>query len=433
MNLDEPPKRRTDAVFAQDLTGSPALEEFELEGDRDRLIIEQRRLLEALSESEARLAADLADARQLQEISTKLIQQDDPQALYDGILSAAITIMKSDMGSMQMLYPDRRELFLLSSKGFSPDAVRFWQWVRTGGASSCSMALKTSGRCVVPDVETCDFMAGTADLDAYRQADIRALQSTPLVSRNGRAVGMISTHWHEPHQPSERALTLLDVLARQAADLIERKQAEERQALLANELNHRVKNTLAIVQALAQQSFRGADLPEEPRRAFEGRLQALASTHDLLTREDWEPTDLAEIVTDSLKACGVRDRATVDGAPLRIGPRTAVTLAMALHELCTNAIKYGALSVDEGRVSLSWTIESAPVSRLVVRWEETGGPAVTPPEQRGFGSRMIERALAGELKAKVEMDFRREGLRCTIVAPLASLMQSPAAEARETV
>jgi two-component sensor histidine kinase len=381
------------------------------------VLVDQARLLEALRESEARLATELADARQLQDISTKLIQEGDSQALYDGILSAAVTIMRSDMGSMQMLYPDRNELFLLSSKGFSEAAVKFWQWVRTDGASTCSIALKTGERCIAPDVEACEFMAGTADLDTYRGVGIASVQSTPLLSRSGQLVGMISNHWRQPHQPSERALTLLDVLARQAADLIERKQAEDRQALLVSELTHRVKNTLAVVQALAQQSFRGGDVPAEPRRAFEARLDALASTHDLLTREHWEPTDLAEVVNESLDACGVRDRATVDGPPLRIGPRTAVALAMALHELCTNAIKYGALSMESGRVAIRWAVAGhEPFFRFI--WQESGGPPVVKPPRRGFGSRLIERALASELRGEASLEFRDAGVLFTVEAPL---------------
>ena len=143
------------------------------------VLVDHSPLLEALRESEARLATELADARQLQDISTRLIQQDDPQALYNGNYDAAITILKSDMGSMQMFYPDRNELFLLrAGKEYTPDAAKFWEWVRTDGASTCSIALKTSSRCIAPDVEACDFMAGTADLDAYRETAVAAVQST---------------------------------------------------------------------------------------------------------------------------------------------------------------------------------------------------------------------------------------------------------------
>ena len=147
--------------------------------------------------------------------------------LNEKILDAAVTIMGSDFASMQMFYPERRELRLLAYRGFNPTAAAFWEWVRPGSGSTCGVALATGNRSVVPDIEWSDFMAGSEDLETYRQTGIRAVQSTPLVSRAGHLLGMISTHWRKPHEPSERDLRLLDVLARQAADLIERKLSEQ--------------------------------------------------------------------------------------------------------------------------------------------------------------------------------------------------------------
>ncbi|WP_242046420.1 PAS domain S-box protein [Calothrix anomala] len=189
-------------------------------------ITERKQVEQALRESEARLALELADARQLQFISSQLVQEENIDALYEQILQAAIAIMRSDMGSMQMLHPDSNELQLLAWKGFDPASAAFWEWVRVDSDSSCGMALRTGERAIVPDIEKSEFMAGSGDLDSYRLSGVRAVQTTPLISRSGCIVGMISTHWQEPHQPSERELGLLDVLARQAADLIEQWQAE---------------------------------------------------------------------------------------------------------------------------------------------------------------------------------------------------------------
>jgi GAF domain-containing protein len=161
------------------------------------------------------------DILQLHEISTLLIQEDDLKALYNRILDAAIGLMSSDMASIQMLDPEANELRLLGWKGFHPQSAAFWDSVHFNSACTCGLAFSTGCRVVVPDVDICDFMAGTADLDEYRRSNIRAVQSTPLVSRSGQLLGMISTHWREPHQPTGRALLQLDVLARQAADLIE--------------------------------------------------------------------------------------------------------------------------------------------------------------------------------------------------------------------
>lgn len=182
---------------------------------------------ERVRESEAQLAIELADMKQLQQISSQLIQEDQTNALYEQILNAAIAIMRSDMGSLQMLDLEGKELRLLAWKGFDPASAAFWAWVRADSESACGMALHTGERVIVPDVESCEFMAGTEDLVFSRLSGIRAVQSTPLISREGRLLGMISTHWCQPHQPSERELRLLDVLARQAADLLERRQAEE--------------------------------------------------------------------------------------------------------------------------------------------------------------------------------------------------------------
>jgi PAS domain S-box-containing protein len=180
---------------------------------------------------------DLDDARRLQMISAQLIQEDSVQALYERILDAAMGIMRSDFGSMQMLVPEgmqgRGELLLLVHHGFTAEAAEAWKRVGTDSHCICGEALRTDERVVVADFEACDFMAGAPELETYRTAGIRAAQSTLLRSRAGKVLGMISTHWREPYRPSERDLRLFDVLARQATDLIERKQAEE--ALRASE------------------------------------------------------------------------------------------------------------------------------------------------------------------------------------------------------
>jgi PAS domain S-box-containing protein len=180
---------------------------------------------------EERLAADLAATRRLQLVSTELLHEDELDAIYQKVLDAAVEIMGSDFASMQMLIPDRcqgrGELMLLAHRGFPPLSAETWKTVQSDTPCICGEALRTGQRVIVPDIETCQFVDGTSQMEAYRDAGIRAAQSTPLRSRTGRILGMISTHWRKPHQPSERALGLLDVLARQAADLIERRQTDE--------------------------------------------------------------------------------------------------------------------------------------------------------------------------------------------------------------
>ncbi len=179
---------------------------------------------------QAQVAAELADTRLLQEISAQLIAPGDEDALYTKIVDAVAAIMRSDFATMQVLYPERGpkgELRLLASRGLTPEGAKVWEWVRFDTDSTCGQVLRTGKRAIAPNVETCDFLAGTAGMSALLDAGIRAAQSTPLFSRSGKMLGMISSHWRNPHVPTERDFRLLDILARQAADLIERRQADE--------------------------------------------------------------------------------------------------------------------------------------------------------------------------------------------------------------
>jgi PAS domain S-box-containing protein len=198
-------------------------------------------------------------------------------------------------------------------------------------------------------------------------------------------------------------------------DITAAKRAEQHQRLLINELNHRVKNTLAIVQAISHQSFAGENLSRGARRAFEGRLAALSAAHNLLTEQNWEGASIHQVISDGMAAYHAGERVTIEGPDLPLAPKTSVSLAMAVHELATNATKYGSLSNATGRIDIDWEIEG---DRLRLVWRETGGPPVTMPAKRGFGSRMIERGLSAELGGTARIDFAPQGLICTVEAPL---------------
>jgi PAS domain S-box-containing protein len=199
-------------------------------------------------------------------------------------------------------------------------------------------------------------------------------------------------------------------------DIHERKVAEEHQRLMLLELNHRVKNTLAIVQAIAWQSLRADLAPAVVREAFEGRLAALSAAHDVLTQQNWEAAEIGRIITTSLAPHHAGDgRVTAQGPPLALAPKSAVALSLAIHELGTNAGKYGALSQPGGRVDVRWTTDEG---RLRLTWRESGGPPVREPERRGFGARLLEHGLADELRGVVRLEFRPEGLVCEVDARL---------------
>lgn len=205
------------------------------------------------------------------------------------------------------------------------------------------------------------------------------------------------------------------------SDVTERKEAERHRELLVNELNHRVKNTLAVVQSLAVQSFRDERVPDHARRAFEGRLLALSDAHNLLTRESWASAPLRQIIENALRPFGGANRFDYAGPDLRIGSKASVSLALALHELCTNAAKYGALSQEGGRARIDCSVEQGEPPVFHLRWEEQGGPSVMPPSGRGFGSRLIERGLAAEIGGIVRLRYPPTGVVCEIEAPLPNM------------
>ena len=205
-----------------------------------------------------------------------------------------------------------------------------------------------------------------------------------------------------------------------ALDISDRKRQEEHQKLLLNELNHRVKNTLAMVQSLTMQTLRSTANIVEGRDALIARLIALAKAHDVLTRENWEGAGLHDVLDESLAAHltqAEQRRLWFDGPELKLLPRASLALSMAFHELATNAVKYGALSADEGRVDIAWSIDET-VGNFALDWVESGGPPVRAPQKRGFGSRLIERGLAQDLGGSVRLGFKPNGIVCAIRAPL---------------
>jgi PAS domain S-box-containing protein len=201
-------------------------------------------------------------------------------------------------------------------------------------------------------------------------------------------------------------------------DISERKRAENAQKVLIDELNHRVKNTLATVQSLASQTARHAGTLEEFVPTFEGRLLALARAHDLLTKRNWQDAPFARLVHDVVAPVSGA-RVMTEGPHVNLETRTALSMTMVLNELLTNAAKYGALSAPNGSVSLRWrvhTTEHHPT--LECEWQESGGPHVMPPKRRGFGTRLMERCVEHDLAGEFDLVFEPEGTRCRMAFPL---------------
>ncbi|HSA80788.1 MAG TPA: sensor histidine kinase [Geminicoccaceae bacterium] len=204
-------------------------------------------------------------------------------------------------------------------------------------------------------------------------------------------------------------------------DLTERKRSEQERELLSRELSHRVKNILAVVQALATQTDHSRTV-EEYRETFVGRLSALARAHSLVLDSDWRGADLKRLVEQALHAYRIDHPEVVEshGESVALSPRQGLGLGLILHELGTNAAKFGALARSEGRLRVSWQMEDGKQGRRVrLRWQESGGPPVAPPVEKGFGTRSIERASTYELVGEVELDYLPDGLHCEVIFPVA--------------
>jgi two-component sensor histidine kinase len=194
-----------------------------------------------------------------------------------------------------------------------------------------------------------------------------------------------------------------------------RETAEQQQQLLINELNHRVKNTMAVVQAMAAQTFRRPGADQDAAKVFTARLIALSRAHDVLTRASWESAGVAEIVAEVAWPVDLSGRIQCQGPDIRLPPQRAVALGMALHELATNALKYGALSGDDGKVHIQWQVDG---KNCEITWREAGGPAVQLPGYRGFGTRLIERTLGDQWGGETNLAFAPEGVVCRISLPV---------------
>jgi PAS domain S-box-containing protein len=237
--------------------------------------IQRNRTDQQLRDREAQLAEELAATRRLQELSIEMAHEADVEALYHKLVDVAMAIMRSDHASMQQYYPHlgaRGELKLLAHRGFTPEAARHWAWVRADSACTCGVAINRRERVIAADIADTPYMAGTADLAQYLEAGIRACQTTPLLSRRGELVGMISTHWRECHEPSERDLRMFDILARFAVDLIERKKHDE-------EARRREERLRILTQLLT-------DVPWQAR--YDGAFAELQLAWENYTGQSWD-------------------------------------------------------------------------------------------------------------------------------------------------
>ena len=307
-------------------------------------MIERRRNESALRESEQRLSAELADTQLLQRLSAQLIEERGSASLYETLVDVARSIMRSEYATMQTLHPERGaggELLLIASRGLTEEARQLWNWVRAEQSTTCALALRTTARVVVSDIASCGAMAGTVDQALLLEGGIRASQTTPLVSRGGKLLGMITTHWNEPHQPSERDFRLLDILARQAADLMERTQAEEALRRSERQLKEADRRKDEFLATLAQELRN----PLAPLRTSLEVIRLAGDTpesvEEVRTTMEEQVDLLVRLVDDLL------DVSRITSGKIRLHRRTT-----PLAPLVATAVQANRAAVDAGHVTL---------------------------------------------------------------------------------
>ncbi|WP_435167292.1 GAF domain-containing protein [Falsirhodobacter sp. 1013] len=266
--------------------------------------------------------------------------------------------------------------------------------------------LKRGELVIIPDVQTDSRTAHHSK--ALTAIGVRVLINVPIL-QNGRLVLLGFVHYDWPRALSDHDATFIRNVADRIQSTIVQLRAVDDRRIMNRELGHRLKNTFAMITAIARQTFGGQD--REALKSFSSRLVAVGAAYDLLAHERWQATDLAAVVGASIQLAGGDKRMVATGPRVALGADAAMTASMLLHELTTNAMKYGALSVPEGQVRIDWTLEG---ENVCLSWSETGGPTVTRPSRKGFGSRIVSMGLAGD--GESEVDYAPEGLRVRVRA-----------------
>lgn len=339
-----------------------------------------------------------------------LRDSDDVEAMA----RAAARIMAGALGAVRAGYgtvdPDRETVHMMPG-WHAPGAIEIAGLYAFRDYGSFIEDLKRGEVVTIADSLTDERALAGALLDL----GIRVLINVPILVR-GRLTALVFAHFDRPHAITDKEILFMRTVADRTQAAVARVEAEDERRILTHELSHRLKNTLTLVQSIASQTLRNAPDVETARDALSLRLIALGQAHDILLAGRRDAADLGDVVRGSLglHADGP-ERFHLDGPSLPIGPGAALSLALILHELATNAVKYGALRAETGRVAVDWTVEGT-VLRL--SWRESGGPAVVPPTRKGFGTRLIERGLAG---GEVRTTFDAGGLSCVLTTALSEI------------
>jgi two-component sensor histidine kinase len=345
-----------------------------------------------------RVAADLRATETLRAVAAECVRDDVVfESCVGKVLDAAIAIAGAKKGNFQLFNQASGSLRIVAQRGFHKEFLDFFNSVDNDAAASCAAAMKSGCPVVVRDVSISEIFAGQTSLRILAAEGVRAVVSVPLSSSRNSVLGMISTHFLEPHEADARELRLLELLARIAGDYLQRRESEKTERMLRREVEHRSSNLLALVQALARNS--GND-----RETFETRLDALArSNQRIITAKDGQMSILDSV---SVQLGPFATRITAQGPNRVITAQQAQSISLVIHELVTNAVKYGSLSNQSGTVGIVWDQRGA---QLTLTWKEQGGPKVVKPARTGFGTKLITR-----LFPNVKLDYASDGLYCQI-------------------
>jgi two-component sensor histidine kinase len=380
----------------------------------------------AVLDSRKVVDTELNNMRRLNQLSTLLGGESNSfEDCLAEITKTAIAISEADKGNLQLFDAASGSLTIVAQQGFQDGFLKFFASVR-GNDAACGATMRTAKQIIVDDVLTSEIFVGQPAQKVLLDAAVRAVVSTPLMSSKGSLLGVLSTHFTRPLNPSERQLRLINILARQAADYLERKQAEQTHQTILLELQHRSNNLLAVVQSIAQRSLGGRYSSQiEAKEAFEARLHALARANRALVRSNWGGVDLGHLVRTELEAFS--KRAIIAGPSIVLPPQMAQNFTLVLHELATNSAKHGALSSIAGKITVSWTVERSETGFVLkFKWQESEGPPVAVPTQHGFGTQLLKAVFSD-----VRLEYPVQGLRCEIDVPLTSPVPSQAARVKD--
>ena len=351
----------------------------------------------------------------LADAAARLISGDDPDSTVAGFFKIVAERLGLDV-CFNYLTGEREGVLSLGSQvGLSPEEAR--QLARLPiGAAVCGMVAQTGQWWYVPEVQVSDDPAAAL----IRSMGIRAYASYPLQA-SGQLLGTLSFGSRQRARFEEEELTFFRTISHHVAAMKQRQLADRERQLLSAELSHRVRNVFAVVQALATQTDGDATSAEQYRQVLLGRLRAQTRAHGLLLDAHRQRADLRRLVEEILQAYRFErpDVIVCEGPDLQVDARQTVSLSLILHELGTNAAKHGALAAPTGRVRVAWREQQNDGQRQVrLDWTEEGGPPVTPPSHKGFGTRLIEHAAHHDLNGRAELVHPSEGLRCVIEFPL---------------